>query len=119
MQGEYGTSIFDTRASMPAARDVTEIDGLRLYALPLALVEVSAGFFTQKPTDARTALAMFSDASDILTRLLEGGHSTIAGRLAGAFATLAENGLQMTSFAACGPPISWSVKPIHSTHNWN
>ncbi|RWD59748.1 MAG: Fic family protein [Mesorhizobium sp.] len=81
----YGTSIFDTRASMPAARDVTEIDGLRLYALPSALVEVSPGFFTQRPTDARTALAMFSDASDILKRLLEGGHTTIAGRLAGAF----------------------------------
>jgi hypothetical protein len=28
---------------------------------------------------------MFSDASEILARLLEGGHSTIAGRLAGAF----------------------------------
>ena len=81
----HGTSIFDMRASMPDARDVAEADGLRLYALPAALIEASPAFFTQKPTDARTALAMFSDASEILARLLEGGHSTIAGRLAGAF----------------------------------
>ncbi|TJW07012.1 MAG: Fic family protein [Mesorhizobium sp.] len=81
----HGTSIFDMRASMPAARDIAEADGLRLYALPAALIEASPAFFAQKPTDARTALAIFSDASEILTRLLEGGHSTIAGRLAGAF----------------------------------
>ena len=81
----HGTSIFDMRASMPAARDIAEIDGLRLYALPAALIKASPAFFMQKPTDARTALAMFSNASEILTRLLEGGHSTIAGQLAGAF----------------------------------
>ncbi|MGX5804849.1 Fic family protein [Bradyrhizobium sp. Arg314] len=81
----HDTSIFDVRAKMPVANDIAEIDGLRLYALPAALVEASPSFFAQKPTDARTALAMFSDASEILTRLLEGGHSTIAGRLAGAF----------------------------------
>jgi hypothetical protein len=81
----HGTSIFDMRASMPVARDIAETDGLRLYALPAALIEASPAFFAQKPTDARTALAMFSDASEILARLLEGGHSTIAGRLAGAF----------------------------------
>ncbi|MER9299805.1 Fic family protein [Mesorhizobium sp. M0621] len=81
----HGTSIFDMRASMPVARDIAETDGLRLYALPAALIEASPAFFTQKPTDARTALAMFSDASEILARLLEGGHSTIAGRLTGAF----------------------------------
>ncbi|RWM09173.1 Fic family protein [Mesorhizobium sp.] len=81
----HGTSIFDIRASMPAARDIAGIDGLRLYTLPAALVEASPTFFSQKPTDARTALTMVSDASEILARLLEGGHSTIAGRLAGAF----------------------------------
>jgi fido (protein-threonine AMPylation protein) len=33
----------------------------------------------------RAALSMVRDASEVLGRLLEGGHSTIAGRLAGAF----------------------------------
>lgn len=81
----HGTSIFDMRANMPPARDIVEVEGLRLYRLAMALIDASAAFFTQKATDARTALALFSDASEILSRLLEGGHSTIAGRLAGAF----------------------------------
>lgn len=41
--------------------------------------------------DARAALAMVRDASDILTQLLEGGHSIIAGRLAGAFRNIGNN----------------------------
>jgi hypothetical protein len=32
---------------MPAARDIAETDGLRLYALPVALIEASPAFFTQ------------------------------------------------------------------------
>jgi len=81
----HGTSIFDMRARMPPVRDITEMDGLRLYVPAVALIEASPGFFAQKPTDARTALSLFGDASEILGPLLEGGHSTIAGRLAGAF----------------------------------
>src|SRR5690606_39650055 len=38
-----------------------------------------------KPLEMRTALASISDASLLLPRLLEGNHSKIAGRLAGAF----------------------------------
>lgn len=81
----HGTSVFDMRASMPAPRDVVEMDGLRLFGPAAALVAVGAGYFQQASTDARTVLALFNDASDILARLLEGGHSVIAGRLAGAF----------------------------------
>lgn len=81
----HGTSLFDVRAAPPAKADAAEIDGLRVYRLAKALTEVSAAFFTQKQTDARTALALFTDASEILAHLLEGGHSVVAGRLAGAF----------------------------------
>ena len=38
-----------------------------------------------KPVEAQVVLAGIRDASDLLLRLLEGGHSAIAGRLAGAF----------------------------------
>ncbi|MGH8223277.1 MAG: Fic family protein, partial [Woeseiaceae bacterium] len=41
--------------------------------------------FAENATEARTALAQVQDASDVLTILLNGGHSVIAGRLAGAF----------------------------------
>ena len=81
----HGTSIFDMRLNMPREQDVIEQDGLRLFSLPAALIEASPGFFTQHPTDARTALAAVADPSELLRRQLEGGHSAIAGRLAGAF----------------------------------
>lgn len=70
---------------MPKNQDVDELNGLRLFSLPAALVACGPGFYTQNPTDARTALALVQDASDILPLLLEGGHSAIAGRLAGGF----------------------------------
>ena len=81
----HGTSIFDVRAALPPAKDIVEDGSLRLYKPAAALVEAPAGFFTQSPTDARTVLALFADASEILAHLLEGGHSVVAGRLAGAF----------------------------------
>ena len=81
----YDTSLFDVRASMPPKSNIEETEGLRLYALPAAFAHCSPGFYKQNPTNARAALSMVTDASAILSILLEGGHSTIAGRLAGAF----------------------------------
>jgi len=81
----YNTSLFDNRAAMPAEVNIEEAEGLRLYSLPAALINCLPGFYKQKPTNARVALSMVTDASIILPLLLEGGHSTIAGRLAGAF----------------------------------
>ena len=45
----------------------------------------SPWYFVNHATAARAALAMIRDASDLLSKLLDGGHSTIAGRLAGGF----------------------------------
>ncbi len=81
----HGTSLFDVRNAMPKDSDVVERDGLRLYSVPTALVAVSEQFFRRASTDVRAAMATVKDASDVLAVLLEGGHSTIAGRLAGAF----------------------------------
>ncbi|RJP77331.1 MAG: Fic family protein [Desulfobacteraceae bacterium] len=81
----HGTSLFDVRATLPSGEEVTEKDGLRLFSIPAGLMNCSVGFFLQNETDARAALAMVKDASDVLSLLLEGGHSTVAGRLAGAF----------------------------------
>ncbi len=71
--------------ALPKEDNIVEKDGLRLYSVPTALVACSEGFFRQASTDVRAAMAMIKDASDVLAVLLEGGHSTIAGRLAGAF----------------------------------
>lgn len=81
----YGTSLFDVRAAVPEQKDIEERGGLRLFSLPAALIASSPTLFEYNPTDARAALAAIRDASELLDRLLEGGHSKIAGRLAGAF----------------------------------
>ncbi len=81
----HGTSLLVIRSSLPEENDTVEKDGLRLFSLPAALIACSPGYFRQNTTDMRAALSMIRDASEVLDRLLEGGHSTIAGRLAGAF----------------------------------
>ncbi len=81
----FGTSLFDMRASLPDKADIVVQDGLNLYSLPAALTQVSPAYFQHNAVDARIALSRVQDASLVLERLLEGGHTTIAGRLAGAF----------------------------------
>ncbi|MBW1716021.1 MAG: cell filamentation protein Fic [Deltaproteobacteria bacterium] len=81
----HDTSLFDTRAALPEAGQIAEKDGLRLFSVQAGLVSCGPGFFRQNATDARAALAMVRDASDVLALLLEGGRTTVAGRLAGAF----------------------------------
>jgi len=49
------------------------------------LIECTPRLFQKNPADIRTALSIIADASKIIAKLLEGGHTTIAGRLAGAF----------------------------------
>jgi fido (protein-threonine AMPylation protein) len=81
----FDTSLLDIRSKLPDDGDVVQKDDLRLYKLPSALIACSPGFFQQNPTDTRAALAIIQDASEILRKLLDGGHSVVAGRLAGAF----------------------------------
>lgn len=87
----HDTSLLDTRAALPKAGQVEEKDGLRLFSVPAGLVSCGAGFFLQNSTDARAALTMVHDASDVLALLLEGGRTTVAGRLAGAFRNIGRN----------------------------
>ena len=81
----HGTSLLDVRAALPAEGQREEKEGLRLFSLPAALIACAPGYFPQKAIDARAALAMVRDASDVLALLLAGGHSAVAGRLTGAF----------------------------------
>ena len=81
----HDTSLLDTRAALPGTGNIVEIDGLRLFSIPAGLARCGSGFFGQNATDARAVLSMVRDASDVLALLLEGGRTTIAGRLAGAF----------------------------------
>jgi hypothetical protein len=89
----YGTSIVDVRLELPPAQDVVTNNGLRVFNIPAGLIATSPTHFTAHPIVMRAALATITDASEVLGRLLEGGHSTIAGRLAGAFRNIGRNAI--------------------------
>src|SRR5262249_40858806 len=65
--------------------DREEKERIRVFSLESALLGSSPNYFSTNSTDARAVLLMIRDPSTLLARLLEGGHSKIAGRLAGAF----------------------------------
>jgi len=87
----HNTSVFDVRLNLPDAKYIVSLDGLNVYSLASALVHCSANQFVNAPTQLRTALSMVTDASDLLSALLSGGHSVIAGRLVGAFRNIGRN----------------------------
>jgi hypothetical protein len=80
-----GCSLIDARVKeAPTSDDIEVRGGLRVLALPIALIRVPDHFFQTAATDAQVALSGLSDASDLNRALLAGGHSVVAGRLAGA-----------------------------------
>lgn len=81
----HKTSLFVMRSPLPLAAEVIVKNGIRMLSLPSALIHCSKAMYDHDPIEMRTALAVISDTSDILRQLLDGGHSVIAGRLAGAF----------------------------------
>ncbi len=82
----FDTSLYDLKQKqMPSKTDLAARDGLRLFALEAALIKVPEAFFTRSPVEAQVALAGVRDASDVLRRLIDGGHSAVAARLVGAF----------------------------------
>lgn len=81
----HNTSLLDARYNLPKSQEIIEKNGLRIFSLIASLVYASPRFFTQHSTEAKAALSMVRDSSEILHALLEGGHTTIAGRLCGAF----------------------------------
>ena len=89
----FGTSLYDlAQKRMPPAADLTEREGLRLFTPEAALTKVPESFFARYPVEAQVVLSATRDASDVLARLLDGGHSAIAGRLAGAFRRIGRAG---------------------------
>ncbi|TCD28779.1 cell filamentation protein Fic [Pedobacter psychrodurus] len=81
----HNTSLFNYRANLPVPELTTIERGIRMYSLQGALLYCSTASFSGNGLDARTALSLIRDASELLPVLLENGHSVIAGRLGGAF----------------------------------
>jgi len=82
----FGTSMYDLKVKeMPPHDDLSEKNGLEVYASDAALVKVPEAFFQRAPIEAQVVLGAVRNVSGILGRLLDGGHSVVAGRIAGAF----------------------------------
>ena len=84
----HNTSLFETRATIASDEALEIVDNLRLFSVEDALILVPEVFFQNHSTEARTVLAMMPDASRLLEKLLDGGHTRAAGRLAGAFRSI-------------------------------
>ncbi len=80
----HETGILEVKCEIPPATETEVLDGLRVYTLSYGLINAAPRFYVNYPMDMRTALALLRDASEILPALLDGGHSAIARRLAGA-----------------------------------
>ncbi len=84
----FNTSLFVMKSTLPNKAEIEIKEGARIVTLPSAIVHCPASMFQTNATDVRTALLLIQDASQLLAILLDGGHSTIAGRLAGAYRNL-------------------------------
>jgi hypothetical protein len=88
----FGTSLYDLKQKQgPPTADLTMKDDLRIFAPAAALTRVSEDFFARHPVETQVTLASIKDSSEVLSRLLEGGHSSVAGRVAGAFRRIGRN----------------------------
>jgi len=67
----YGTSIFSMKSELPVKRETMVEEGMRMLTLPASLIHCSANTYLQDETDARTALSLIADSSEILSLLLE------------------------------------------------
>lgn len=86
----FGTSLFSMVSALPPAAEMVTVNGVRMFSLPSALIHCSPTMFTKNATDVRTALSMIKSSSEILRELLQGSHSKVAGRLAGAFRNIGQ-----------------------------
>ena len=81
----FRISLFSIETQIPLTAEFVELESVRMLSLPSSLIHCSPAIYTSDATTMKVALSLISDSSQILSLLLEGGHSTIAGRLAGAF----------------------------------
>lgn len=87
----FNTSLLIARLVIPPKVELQEKQGLKIFSLSSALISCSPQFFIHSSTEARIALSMIKDASELLPFLLEKGQSTVASRLIGAFRNIGNN----------------------------
>lgn len=87
----FETSFFALKAkTLPPAADLEIKNGLRIYGIAAALTRAQPDFFSQYPIETQVVAGRIREPSQLLVRLLDGGHATIAGRVAGLFRRLGQ-----------------------------
>ena len=84
----FGTSILDIKASVPERIEREPRYGVRLYPLPLALLMVGPDYYRRNALEARTCLATLREVTAVTATAIDGGHTTRAGRVAGALRSI-------------------------------
>ena len=84
----FGTSILDIKASVPQTVYRETRYGVRLYPLELALLMVGPDYYRRDALEARTCLATLREVAPLMAVAIDGGHSTRAGRVAGALRSI-------------------------------
>lgn len=84
----FGTSILDIKATLPPVIERDSRYGIRLYPLSYALLMVGPDYYRKHALEARTCLSMIRDVSPVLSAAMDGGHTTRAGRVAGALRSI-------------------------------
>jgi hypothetical protein len=85
----HDTSLYAVKQqSNPPETDLMTLRGLRVFRPEAALIRVPPSYYRLSPTEAEVVLSGIQEPSVLLHHLLEGGHSTVAGRLAGAYRRL-------------------------------
>lgn len=88
LQLPFGTSIVDIKATLPPNVVQESRYGVRLYPMEYALLMVGPDYYRRNALEARTCLASLKDVSPLVSAAIDGGHTTRAGRVAGALRSI-------------------------------
>jgi len=88
LQLPFGTSLVDIKAQLPPEVVQEPRYGVRLYPMEYALLMVGPDYYRRDALEARTCLASLRDVSPIVSASIDGGHTTRAGRVAGALRSI-------------------------------
>lgn len=88
LQLPFGTSIVDIKATLPPNVVQESRYGVRLYPMEYALLMVGPDYYRSNALEARTCLVSLKDVSPLVSAAIDGGHTTRAGRVAGALRSI-------------------------------
>jgi hypothetical protein len=87
----FKMSIFVMKSSIKNKAYILKKNDLQMYSLHASLIYCTPTMFIQNPIEMRTVLSLITEPSELLKLLLEGSHSVVAGRLAGAFRNIGQD----------------------------